>query len=248
MEAIKPLPKTTIKKWLSLYLQDMGYRQGYTYYLNITNTNDPWYYNFNKLPNLFSGQHIRLSVCTNKDKYELNNFSLQIPSLEEIRAKILFSKNDPIPQRDYQRSKVYRAEKRMLYFFEYNGERLSESEISTLSSQVCSQYNIIPPKIRIAAGKKTRCTSYGYLREIKLAKGWGQDKMVVLHELAHQIVWQRDYSVKGHGEYFVSIMACLYAQYLKWDMKEMRRILNTYKVKYVPELTVFALDISYDFE
>lgn len=216
--------KTTIRKWLSHELQDRGYRQGFTYFVSLDRQN---WYRFSRLPVLSPGDCVRVSVSITRGRYEVDQFSITLPDRIKLEPTKRKAKD---MYRDYQRSKVYRVERMMKHAFEYQENRMSQSEIEALVETVAKDYNIVAPKVVITPARKVTSCSVGYLCEIRLAKGWGQDKKVVLHEMAHQIVFQSDIITTSHGGIFVSIMIDLYCKYLGWSMLTMKDLLKEHKV------------------
>lgn len=137
------------------------------------------------------------------------------------------------PLRDYQRSKVYKAERMMIRMFG-ESERLTPEQCQELANEVWSDYGFEsePPTIIVTSAKKSFSSSYSWNKTIKLAAGWGQAKKVVLHEIAHQIVDNGfHYPDPAHGKYFTAIILDLYEMYLGWHRESMMSCFKTHNCK-----------------
>lgn len=124
--------------------------------------------------------------------------------------------------RDSQRSKVYKAERRMS---EHMGQKMTLCEVSNFVDKVVfsarfkaltqSVYHGIPVTIGDGRGRTSAC-AIGY-HTIKLPN-WSRTKLVVLHELAHIAVTRsKDMMAPSHGWQFCHAYLALVRTFMGVD-------------------------------
>lgn len=224
------ISKTVLKKWIAHNIREQGYGSGYTYRV-LTEDNQ-----FRKLANIQAmspGEVIHVQVFANRGYAPSSLFKLVIPKPDEIYLPTPVKNNC----RDWQRERCYRAEGQMVYRFAYDyPRRLTLEQCIKLARVVATDYALgFVPEIEISKRRKATSISYNLSRKIVLAAGWGQSKKVVLHELAHQIVYNCNGDDPGHGRHFVTTMMDLYEKHLGWDRTIMKEILLKNNVEFLEE-------------
>lgn len=179
---------------------------------------------------------IKIEVCAGKGwnryyvrtiRFTIVNDQQAIKEYRKLNTKYFNS------LRDSQRSKVYTAERMMKRMFG-EPERLTPEQCQELANEIWLDYGFEsePPKVIVSNRKKNCSTSHAWLREIRLAAGWGQNKKTVLHEICHQIIDNGfKYPDPGHGKYFTSILLDLYEMYMGWNRESMLACFSTHKCK-----------------
>ena len=163
------------------------------------------------------GDHIRVKIWWSRRGN--NDFSFVIlPNdivvgvWKERRA----SKKNKSP-RDSNRQKVYNWERSNLP----RGKKLSQTQIDKLVSEVYDTYGFSgrEPRVKVSYRKWTTSSYHPMCHEIRLAAGWGQEKMTVLHEVAHALINSMglEKKVASHGKEFVSLFMELSELWLTMD-------------------------------
>ena len=114
--------------------------------------------------------------------------------------------------RDYQRSKVYKWQ----WSLELDKTRLSGSEINELIKEVCNLYSVPRdnhPNWAYNSRLKAVSRYVPYENTIELARSWGNEKWVVLHEIVHAIQYQLDIRDCWHGPIFAGMLKDVLAMF-----------------------------------
>lgn len=211
--------KSAISKYLTLWTtQDLFAGQGRKYEWSATaadedSTGD---YNVSKARvcefaanALNRGSAVRITVeidfwrvCSRK--IEPEDFEKIYNSIKATETKTTWK-----PVRDFQRQRVYNWEKHFVANVDGARKRLTDQEISSLASEITAQFNTQPVTIEVTRQRKAYSVYIPGQHKIKLAEGWGRERRVVLHEIAHHLSWG-----DRHGKEFVSALIRLYSDYL----------------------------------
>ena len=222
----KPLPKTVVRKYLSSMLLEYG--SGFTYEFDVIHTpNDATkstrkaYYKLSAVENVYQNDTVVVDILTKRGWYCITTKRFVIPSREDIDAALEKStgmiKSFKRP-RDFQRQRVYNWEYRNIS--SHPKKRLTELDIKALIADVCDVYDVKPPRLELSNQKKRTSSYYPGLHLISLARGWGQEISVILHELAHALT---RYEQPAHGGKFMSVLLELYAMYLGYNYDDLRQ-------------------------
>jgi hypothetical protein len=128
-------------------------------------------------------------------------------------------------ERDNQRKKVYDWENKLFAKDKTNQHIISYQECYDIANQVCNDLNVLTPPF-VAPGKvKYPVCEYEFRTkrtQIKIPH-LARTKWVVLHEVAHSIVYQK-YGVEtaGHGKKYMTIYINLLHKYMGVSINHLR--------------------------
>ena len=116
--------------------------------------------------------------------------------------------------RDSQRTAVYRWERG---FATWPGDKLSLAECRELIWRVWSDHlDSEPPTIGDGRGRRSACYIFED-HQIRLPR-WSRTEYVVLHEVAHGLVWAMLPRAAAHGEEFARLYLDLLGRYAEIDV------------------------------
>jgi hypothetical protein len=132
--------------------------------------------------------------------------------------------------RDYQRSKTYACERNIWYTINSNYKKefhVPEEKIQKVVDFICNHYGI---KVKaFVTGRSKTSVSRTFCNQIELARGWGQNLLVIIHELSHQLHEQKYKNIgAAHGAEFngiyFSMMADVLPSFTNISSKEIMEI------------------------
>jgi hypothetical protein len=161
-------------------------------------------------------------------EYKLKDYSLKLATLKE--------KNSPVKSkiRDFQRSKLYKWEQKLFTKYGMFKSKLEERQVVLFISKVLLDEN--KPSIPIYFKKGGSACYFSYAHDdisLNFTSSWGLNKIVLLHEVSHYLVFLDKIEEGGHSEHFVGKYIYLLSKYLKIDKETLWLSAEKNKIKFV---------------
>jgi hypothetical protein len=190
--------------------------------------------------NAEKGDRVRVTVKSTSGHY-VDTISFTVKPISKGEQEILEDiRERRRKKRDAQRSKFIEMEQQE--FRLENREEIAETELRKLAQRAWDWLGIDAdcPTVEVTT-RVSRCSYYyppspfrRYSHHIGLAEGWGQEPIILLHELAHAAVHKGlDGRFPAHGKEFAGIAFRLWAKFLDHvDEKSLQAAANEYSVSY----------------
>lgn len=228
--------KTDIRDLLKAYPWDRGYGKGFGYDWFL---NGDWYPSKKDMLKVIEeGDNINLSVYTARGGYEVDSIRFKVEDSSETQDLLEYyrqqrssnrTKNGNI--RDYQKTKVYRWERAVIRESGLENLKLTFDQSVALVEEIFFTYGKEAPEVIEKRALKKFSYSY-HDGSIGLAKEWGNNKKVVIHEAAHSLLTLNGFAsgsvISPHGPEFVAVYVELLELFLGIDRKLMLRLIDWY--------------------
>jgi hypothetical protein len=165
-------------------------------------------------------------------EYKLKDYAKKI-SMEKALEK---AKLAPIKskKRDFQRSKVYKWEQKLFTKYGMFESKLEERQVILFISKVFLDEKKPSIPVYFKAGGSACYFSYAYDDvSLTFTSSWGLNKIVLLHEISHYLVFLDKIEEGGHSEHFVGKYIYLLSKYLKIDKESLWSSAEKNKIKFI---------------
>lgn len=204
--------------------------------------------------NAEEGDEVRVEIyTTGKYQYHRRTVRFDIKPLTESQEKMIREKRErERSEYDYQKQRFFNFEMATTRSVgrKMGGREIeSEEEAEEIVEKAWEWVGINEPKPSVEITNRLSRSSYyyppGFMRtfnhHIGLAEGWGQDKTVLLHEIAHAVMRKHHghSNFPAHGEDFAAVTIALWAEFLDgYDAEDLTQTANE----------AWSVDVNEDFK